>query len=59
MIAAGHARWLAAGVLGLEEVPTIKVRFVSEADRRAFALAENRLAELSEWDEDLLAAELE
>lgn len=59
LIVAGHARWLAAGLLTLDEVPTIKVRFVSEADRRAFALAENRLAELGEWDEELLAGELE
>jgi DNA modification methylase len=59
LIVAGHARWLAAGMLKLEEVPTIRVRFVTEADRRAFALAENRLAELAEWDEGLLAGELE
>lgn len=58
-IVAGHGRWAAAGARGLEEVPVIRKRFMSEADRRAYAIASNRLAELSEWDEDLLAAELE
>lgn len=37
----------------------IRIRFMSEADRRAYAVAANRLAELSKWDEELLAAELE
>jgi hypothetical protein len=36
----------------------IRVRFLSEADRRAFALADNRIAEPSDWDDDLLKAEL-
>lgn len=58
-IVAGHARWAAAGARGLEEVPVIRKRFMSEADRRAYAIASNRLAELSEWDEEVLAAELE
>lgn len=58
MIAAGHGRWLAAKKLGLALVPTIKACFLTDADRRAFALAENRIAELSGWDEDLLAEEL-
>lgn len=57
-IAAGHARWRAAKLLGLAEVPAIKVSFLSETDRRAFALAENRLAELGGWDQELLAEEL-
>jgi DNA modification methylase len=59
LIVAGHGRWLAAGLRGLEEVPVIRIRFMSEADRRAYAVAANRLAELSEWDEELLSAELE
>lgn len=58
MIAAGHGRWEAAGRLALEEVPVVRARFLTDADRRAFALAENRIAELSRWDEDLLANEL-
>lgn len=58
MIAAGHGRWLAAKELGHREVPVIRARFVSDADRRAFTLADNRIASLSGWDEDLLAEEL-
>lgn len=45
-----------AGLLDLEEVPCAS--FLSDEDRRAFALADNRMSELSEWDEDLLNAEL-
>lgn len=59
LIVSGNALWEAAGKIGLEDVPIIRASFLSEADRRAFALAHNRLAELSEWDDDLLAAELE
>lgn len=58
MIAAGHGRWQAAKKLGLKEVPVIRARFLTDADRRAFALAENRISELSSWNEDLLANEL-
>ncbi|MEP7315886.1 MAG: DNA methyltransferase [Sphingomicrobium sp.] len=57
-IVAGHGRWLAAKQLGLTEVPVVRVRFLSEADRRAFSLADNRIAELSGWDQNLLAEEL-
>ncbi|MFN0047470.1 MAG: site-specific DNA-methyltransferase [Sphingorhabdus sp.] len=57
-IAAGHAKWEAAKLLDLSEVPTIRVSFLTEADRRAFALAENRLAELGGWDQELLTEEL-
>jgi DNA modification methylase len=59
LIVAGHGRWLAAGARGLDELPVIRRCFMTEADRRAYAIAANRLAELSEWDEELLAAELE
>jgi len=57
-IIAGHGRWAASKQLGSSEVPAIRVQFLSEADRRAFALADNRIAELSGWDENLLAEEL-
>ncbi|WP_347302148.1 DNA methyltransferase [Croceibacterium sp. TMG7-5b_MA50] len=58
VIAAGVGRRQAALLRGLELVPVIRVRFVSEADRRAFALADNRLAELSDWDDEALKGEL-
>lgn len=59
VIAAGHGRFEAAKKLGLTHVPIVRAAFLTDADRRAFALAENRLAQLSSWNEDVLARELE
>lgn len=58
MIVAGYGRWLAAKQMKLTEVPVIRAEFLTDADRRAFALAENRIAQLSGWDDKLLAQEL-
>lgn len=57
-IIAGHGRVLAAELLGLEEVPVVVLGHLTEAQRRAYVLADNKLAELSGWDEALLAEEL-
>lgn len=57
-IVAGHGRWEAARELSATEIPVIRVKFLTETDRRAFAIADNRIAELSGWDENLLAEEL-
>jgi len=57
-VIAGHGRLLAAQRLGLESVPTIALSGLSEAERRAYLLADNRLALNAGWDEDLLAAEV-
>jgi DNA modification methylase len=54
-IIAGHGRVLACTQLGWEEVPTICLDHLTEAQARAFMLADNRLTEISEWDEQLLA----
>ncbi len=59
MIIAGHGRLEAAKKIGLTEVPAIRKAFVNDTERRAFALADNRLAELSDWDQDILQSELE
>jgi DNA modification methylase len=59
LIVAGHGRMDAAKLLGLAEVPVIRTHFQTEAERNAFALADNRLAELSSWNDDVLKAELE
>jgi DNA modification methylase len=58
VIVAGHGRHAAAKLLGLEQVPVIKVEGLSEATRRALALADNKVAENAGWDRELLAAEL-
>ena len=55
----GHARTEAAILAGLTEIPTICVDHLTEAEARAFALADNRLADLSSWDDDIVRLEIE
>ncbi len=57
-IIAGHGRVLAAQRLGLERVPVIELTHLSDAQKRAYILADNRLAEQAGWDRALLALEL-
>jgi ParB-like chromosome segregation protein Spo0J len=58
-IIAGHGRVEAAKRLGLDHVPVLRVRHLSAAERKAYAVADNRLAELAGWDREILAIELE
>ena len=58
VIIAGHGRYAAARLLDLKQVPAIKVRGLSQAKRRALALADNRIAESAGWDRERLAIEL-
>lgn len=58
-VLAGHGRLLAAKSLGLDQVPAIRVDHLSEAELKAYRLADNRLAELAEWDEATLAVEFQ
>lgn len=55
---AGHGRVLAAKELGLQEVPCVFVEGLSDQQRRAYILADNRLGELGEWDMELIAEEI-
>jgi hypothetical protein len=57
-IIAGHGRYLAALKLGLETAPVIILDHLNEIDKRAYLLADNKLAELSYWDDLTLASEL-
>src|SRR5579885_2157381 len=57
-ILAGHGRLLAARKLGLKEAPVVVLDHLSETQKRAYILADNRLAELAGWDEELLRGEL-
>src|SRR3954447_20241620 len=54
-IVAGHARCEAAKLLGISAVPTISLEDLTEAQARAFMIADNRLCEIAEWDNQLLA----
>jgi len=58
VIIAGHGRLLAARKLGMEAVPVIVLDDLSEAQRRALVIADNKLAENAGWDEELLRVEL-
>ena len=58
-IIAGHGRLEAARYMGLENVPVIVLDHLSEKERRAYILADNRLSDLSQWDEATLNAEVE
>ena len=52
-VIAGHGRLEAAKLLGLDTVPTIRLENMSEAEIRAYVIADNRLAELAGWDEGI------
>ena len=58
MVLAGHGRLQAAQKLGLQNVPTICAAGLTEVQKRAFVLADNKLAEKAGWDRGLLVAEL-
>ncbi len=57
-IIAGHGRVLAAQQLGLETVPCLRLGHLTKTQRRAYILADNRLAELAGWDTEMLALEI-
>jgi hypothetical protein len=58
-IIAGHGRVEAAKLLGMKSVPTLRLSHLSAADKRAYIIADNRLAEKAGWDRELLAIELQ
>ncbi len=57
-IIAGHGRVLAAEKMGLKTVPCVERSHLTDAQKRAYILADNQLAQLSGWDEKLVALEL-
>ena len=57
-IIAGHGRLLAARKLGMGEVPVIELAGLSEAQKRAYVIADNKLALNAGWDSELLGLEL-
>jgi hypothetical protein len=57
-VIAGHGRLLACRQLGRAEVPTIRLEHLSDAQARAFMVADNRLTEIAGWDDRLLGEQL-
>ena len=57
-IIAGHGRVLAARKLGLATVPVLRIDYMTDAQKRAYIIADNKLALNAGWDEELLALEL-
>lgn len=58
VIIAGHGRLLAAQRMGLKEVPVIRLPHLSETQRRALVIADNKIALNAGWDEEMLALEM-
>jgi hypothetical protein len=58
-VIAGHGRLEAARLLGVDRVPTIRIEDMTEAQKRAYILADNKLAENAGWDRELLGLELQ
>ncbi|WDU57825.1 site-specific DNA-methyltransferase [Pseudemcibacter aquimaris] len=58
ILIAGHGRLLAAQKLGLDQVPAIRLDYLTESQRRALVIADNRIAENAGWDEEMLRLEL-
>ncbi len=58
-VIAGHGRIMAAAQLGLTEAPVIVLDHLTEAQRRAYRIADNKLTELGAWDDVLLSGELQ
>ena len=57
-IIAGHGRVMAARKIGLEQVPCIRLDYLTEAQRRAYVIADNKLAMNAGWDDEMLRLEL-
>src|SRR5262245_49372221 len=55
---AGHGRLMAARKLGLQQVPVLVLDQLTEAQKRAYIIADNQLALMAGWNEELLALEL-
>lgn len=57
-VIAGHGRLLAARKLGLSEVPVVPLTHLTDTQRKALILADNKIGENATWDDELLALEL-
>lgn len=57
-ILCGHGRYYAAQKLGLEKIPCIQEDYLTEAQKRAYILADNKISQNAGWDEELLRIEI-
>jgi len=57
-VIAGHGRLEASRILGIESVPTIELKHLTEAQKKAYIIADNQLAQNAGWDDDLLGIEI-
>ena len=57
-IIAGHGRFEAAFLLGIQDVPTIDLTHLTDSQKRAYVIADNKIALNSGWDEQMLALEI-
>lgn len=58
MVLAGHGRLMAAKKLKMEKCPVVRASNLSPAQKKAYVIADNKIAENSDWDKELLGAEL-
>ena len=58
MLLAGHGRLDAARLEGLDQVPVVRFGHLTEAQKRAYLIADNKIAEQAGWDREMLAIEL-
>jgi DNA modification methylase len=58
-VLAGHGRVEAAKLLGLEHVPTLRIEHLTDAEKRAYVIADNKLAEKAGWSDEILKIELQ
>ena len=58
-ILAGHGRVAAAKLIGISKVPVLEIHHLSNVEKRAYVLADNRLAQKAGWDDDILRIELQ
>lgn len=58
-VIAGHGRLMAARKLGMEEVPTLELAHLSQAQKKAYIIADNKLAQNAGWDKETLVNELD
>ena len=58
-ILAGHGRVAATKLLGIDPIPALKIEHLTDVEKRAYVLADNRLAERAGWDDEILAIELQ